>query len=86
MLKKNSCLLYYRKTDRGFGIASWYDIYGCPCDLQESSLAHLEQPGASAVGLGIEHHRMHLDRKQVKMLIGMLMEWLDSGSVQDPDE
>jgi hypothetical protein len=36
--------------------------------------------------LGLEGHRMHLDRPQVKLLVGMLVEWLDSGRVQEEDK
>jgi len=41
----------------------------------------LEQPGASAVWLGVEDNRMHLDRERVKVLIRLLVEWLDTGEV-----
>ena len=78
--------LKFSKTERGFGIAEWNDIYGFPCELQESSIALLEQPGAGAVWLGRGDNRMHLDRTQVKMLVRMLVEWLGSGQVEEPSE
>lgn len=41
-------------TSRGFEIVKFKDCYGRACSLQMSSLAEYEQPGASAVWLGIE--------------------------------
>jgi len=68
-------------TERGFGRVEFLDLYDFPCSLQESSLALLEQPGASAVWFGVEDNRMHLDRERVKVLISLLVEWLDTGKV-----
>lgn len=41
-------------TGRGFEIIYFKDCYGHACSLQMSSLAEYEQPGASAVWIGIE--------------------------------
>ena len=41
-------------TGRGFEIIKFLDRYGVPCSLQMSSLADYEEPGTSAVWLGIE--------------------------------
>lgn len=40
------------KTERGFEIIEFRDIYGAPCTLQMSSLAEHTMPGVSAVWLG----------------------------------
>ena len=42
------------KTHRGFELVTFRDCYGVECSLQQSSLAELEQPGASAVWLGVD--------------------------------
>jgi hypothetical protein len=42
------------KTNRGFEIVKFRDRYDVPCSLQMSSLADYEEPGTSAVWLGIE--------------------------------
>lgn len=68
------------QTQRGFEYISFEDCYGEPCSLQQSSMARSEQPGASAVWLGIQDYRMHLDIGQVESLVKRLQSWLDTGS------
>lgn len=41
-------------TERGFPLVQFEDEYGKPCQLQASSLALYEEPGTSAVWLGLE--------------------------------
>lgn len=42
------------RTDRGFELIVFEDMYGVPCSLQMSSLANFPQPGISAVWLGTD--------------------------------
>ena len=67
-------------TGRGFEILTFSDRYGVECQLQQSSLAEFEPPGSSAVWLGTENERMHLDQPLVQALIERLQTWLDTGS------
>lgn len=41
-------------TPRGFEIVKFSDRYNAQCSLQQSSLAEYEQPGTSAVWLGVD--------------------------------
>ena len=70
-------------TPRGFEYIEFDDRYGEKCQLQQSSLAEYEQPGTSAVWLGLASDRMHLDREQVEWLIRQLSIWLDTGSFRE---
>jgi len=83
-------------TERGFELIEFADMYGAKCELQQSSLAEHEEPGTSAVWLGLAGDnapthpkfgtslgmRMHLDRKQAAALIGHLQSWLRTGSFE----
>lgn len=69
-----------KRTARGFELIEFEDCYGKKCDLQASSLAAYVTPGTSAVWLGPESDRMHLNRKQVAALIAHLSAWLETGS------
>jgi hypothetical protein len=71
---------------RGFQIITFRDRYECDCSLQQSSLAEYELPGSSAVWLGTDKDRMHLDRKQVKKLVDVLSLWLETGGFDKPKE
>jgi hypothetical protein len=68
------------KTNRGFEIINFTDHYKVPCSLQQSSLAEYEPPGTSAIWFGVDERRMHLSLKQVKELIPILTNWVNSGS------
>ncbi|MEE8262715.1 MAG: hypothetical protein V3R83_09660 [Gammaproteobacteria bacterium] len=72
-------------TERGFQVIEFKDLYGLHCTLQQSSLAHSEKPGGSAVWLGGKDERMHLTCEQVESLIADLQSWLDSGSFDGVD-
>jgi hypothetical protein len=67
-------------TGRNFEIIRFRDRYDVECSLQQSSLAEFEPPGSSAVWLGVEDNRMHLDLEQVKSLMKVLSRWVESGS------
>jgi hypothetical protein len=81
------------ETERQFQIVLFRDRYKTPCSLQQSSLADFEQPGSSAVWLGVDrqdgprdgmfdaanHTRVHLDVKQVRALIAVLEMWVQTG-------
>ncbi len=66
-------------TDRGFAFIEFRDRSGRACSLQQSSLADREPPGTSAVWLGVEKERMHLDVEQAKALVAELKAWLKTG-------
>ena len=68
------------RTERGFELVAFIDRYGKQCSLQQSSLAEYESPGSSAVWLGIDDHRMHLDEQLVGELLPLLERWLETGS------
>jgi hypothetical protein len=68
------------QTDRGFELIKFLDHNGRSCSLQQSSLAHYEPPGSSAVWLGVEDQRMHLTVGQVRELLPILRAWVEGGS------
>jgi len=76
------------KSGRGFEFIDFVDRYGTKCSLQQSSLADYEKPGYSAIWLGDNESRMHIDRKQLEELLPHLQAWLDNGSfeVEVPNE
>lgn len=75
-------------TGKGFEIVYFRDHYDADCSLQMSSLADYEQPGTSAVWLGLEESaragkpRMHLNREQVQALIAHLHNWLENDTFE----
>jgi len=71
------------KTGRGFEIAEFKDAYGKYCSLQQSSIAGYEIPGITAIWLGKEGARMHLNHYQVQEVIHRLTNWLNTGSFED---
>ena len=42
------------KTQRGFEVIRFRDIYSTPCSLQMSSLARQDRPGVTAIWLGTD--------------------------------
>lgn len=77
-------------TNRGFPLVEFRDSNDWECSLQCSSAAigadGLESPGTSAIWLGLDKHRMHLSKDEVKHLISWLQKWLhdgDFGNQQD---
>ena len=69
-----------KKTNRGFELIEFRDRNGQQCSLQQSSVADYEQPGSSAIWFGVGDERMHIDLKQLKMLIPHLQAWINGGS------
>jgi len=86
-----------KKTERGFELIIFKDRYKTPCSLQQSSIFdddHAEQPGATAVWLGVDRQetahdgmfdaanqtRMHLDIGQARSLVAVLETWIKCGS------
>lgn len=43
-----------KNTERGFEVIGFKDYYGSPCSIQQSSLAIYEQPGSSAIWIGVD--------------------------------
>lgn len=43
-----------KKTTRGFSIIKFKDYYDVPCSIQASSLAIYQQPGTSALWIGVD--------------------------------
>lgn len=71
-----------QKTQRGFEIIDFADLYGRSCSLQQSSAVLNDIPGSGAIWLGVDPHRMHLDQDMVRALIERLSKWLAEGSFQ----
>lgn len=72
-------------TARGFERIIFQDLYNESCSLQQSSVALCEPPGSGAVWLGCNDSRMHLNVDQVRALVGLLQNWLDTGSFEGED-
>ena len=68
------------KTERGFEVIEFKDIYGNECSLQQSSIALCEKPGTGAIWFGISHNRMHIDFELLEALLPYLENWMKSGS------
>ena len=76
MSTKRQMDLYESKTNNGLDFISFKDDYGNLCSLQESSLATED-----AVWLGVDESRMHLTRKQVKVLLPFLERFVKTGDL-----
>lgn len=68
------------KTERGFEVIEFKDIYGNECSLQQSSIALCEKPGTGAIWFGTDKDRMHIDLKLLKKLLLHLQSWKKNGS------
>jgi hypothetical protein len=66
------------KTERGFTIILFNDIYDLPCSIQESSLA---TKSAVWLGVGTGIDRMHLDKTLAKKLIKVLEQFVATGDL-----
>lgn len=82
--------LTFSKTNRGFGLVTFKDLYGDECSLQESSLAT-----EACIWLGMDKPkevegtvlgRMHLNQKQAKSLIKLLNFFVKTGYVPESEE
>lgn len=72
--------IIWEKTDRGWWLGTFYDLYGKQCSVQESSLATDD-----AIWLGVDFEegtRMHLNRDQAEMLARVLIEFMGSGDLE----
>lgn len=72
-----------QKTDRGFQIIRFEDRNEQKCSLQMSSVVDFQQPGTSAVWLGVGNARMHISFDQAKQLRAALGCWIDNGTFDD---
>lgn len=73
---------YVQRTDRGYPLVRFADRDDRPCSIQASELALYARPGTSALWLGTDLERMHLDRAQVEALVAHLSAWLRTGSLE----
>jgi len=80
MKPKIKPLGHVTQTSRGFELIEFADHYECTGNLQASSLAINDEPGTSAIWLGRERDRLHLNRDQVKALIKHLQSWLKNNT------
>ena len=76
-----------KRTDRGFELVDFMDTNLAPCSVQQSSVVlnypdSLQNPGSSALWLGRDADRMHMDREQVAELVAHLQAWLKTGSLE----
>lgn len=67
-------------TETGYTVIKFEDYYEHDCRLQQSSLAHFNPPGSSAIWLGRQGVDMHLSLAQVKSLMMHLQNWIDTGN------
>lgn len=74
-----------RKTNRGFLVEGFADLYNAPCSIQESSLATQR-----AIWLGVDdtthggfkdYGRMHLSQDMVKELLPVLEYFAENGEL-----
>ena len=72
-----------KTTERGFQIIHFRDKNNNPCSLQQSSLAEFNPPGTSAIWLGCDEKRMHIDLSQVEKLVSVLQNWIQSGTFKE---
>lgn len=64
------------KTQRGFTLIKFEDLYSQKCSLQKSSLATED-----AIWFGVHDQRMHLSREQVKELLPFLIQFTEIGDL-----
>lgn len=83
--KLDTLLCPVNHTGRGFEFIEFTDKYNVKCQLQQSSLWEYDVPGSSAIWLGTENNRMHLDLEQVKKLVNTLNLWIETASFQKAD-
>ena len=68
------------KTERGFELIKFKDIYGSECSLQQSSIALRKEPGTGAIWFGKGDERMHIDFNLLEELLPYLQRWMKNGS------
>lgn len=67
----------FYKTERGFGVGYFVDLYGELMEVQDSSLA---TKAATWIGLKGQR-RAHLDQDMARALIVVLQRFVDTGSI-----
>ena len=82
-----------RVNERGFQGVTIEDTRDGHCEVWQSSAIDdtnrgMNNPGSSYVWLDVNgvETRAHLDRKQVKELIGVLRHWLKTGELIDNEQ
>lgn len=68
------------RTSRGFELVTFKDQYDVPCSLQASSLAIYEQPGTSAIWLGVDDPQpkvLHGDAAALGIKTDATCGWVD---------
>lgn len=85
------------KTERGFSVIDFEDLYGAKCSMQQSSLAtdnaiwlgcdsgtHYQHPDGRVIPAAADScaARMHLNRDQAKWLVKQLKNWIKTGEVE----
>lgn len=74
-------MIDFYKSNRGFTVGDFIDLYNNSCSIQESSLA--TQP---ALWLGVDDLRMHLTQGMAENLIPLLQHFVDTGNLPDLDQ
>lgn len=70
----------FRKTERGFDLYEFTDLYGQTSSLQKSSLAT-----ENAIWFGIDGARMHLTSEMVEQMLPFLMRFAYTGDLVERD-
>ncbi len=70
--------LIFSKTQRGFRLIEFRDLYRAESSLQESSLA-----SEAAVWLGTKDNRMHLSIEHAQTLVKLLNYFIETGYLPD---
>lgn len=64
------------KTERGFDIIKFYDIYERECVIQKSSSAT-----QNCIWIGRRHFAMHLNKAKVAEIIPILQKFVETGEL-----
>ena len=74
-------MINFYKSNRGFTVGDFTDLYDKSCSIQESSLA-----APPALWLGVDSNRMHLTQDIVENLIPLLQHFVDTGNLPGLDQ
>lgn len=72
--------LKVERTQRGFAIVPFRDVYDAQCSLQKSSLAT-----EACIWIGPDKDRAHLSIPMVKALLPILQRFVETGEVTTDD-
>lgn len=78
---ESSLMINWTKTERGFVVGEFSDLYGKECSIQESSLAEED-----AIWLGVGENRMHLTTEMAKDLVRHLNYFIENGCLTETPE